>query len=408
MHAPLASSALVVAIDPGKVTHRVWVTSAGQGLIGAPVSLPVLRDGVEVLAGLIATSGVPGPPVIAVEATGALHQAWVTELERRYPGSVRIFAPSETQAARAQLGSRRRKTDDRDCAALVWLARQGAGRPAVTRGVEALLAAVRHRRGLVADRKVAQQRLHDQLNRLCPGLSAPPGHGRKLKLEGPTGQGVLAGVAAFDGHPPTSSWLQAHTPGRLTKAGAEFWVQRWRACLPPPADAGLRAQRLGRDLARYQALQADIQAVEAQLARLLATTPGQVLTSLPGVAAVRAAGFAAHSLPIQRFPSPEHLYAATGLAPATWQSATLHRRARISRQGLPEHRDALMSIAWGLSQHSDAFRERDQELRARGFAPIQARVALARHACRLCFALLTTQQPFDETRYRQARHSRGR
>jgi len=102
------------------------------------------------------------------------------------------------------------------------------------------------------------------------------------------------------------------------------------------------------------------------------------------------------------------LHAATGLAPAAWQSASLHRRGRISRQGLAEHRDALMSIAWGLSQHCGPFHDRDQELRARGMRPIQARVALARHACRLCFALLTTQQPFDETRYRQARHSRGR
>jgi transposase len=274
--------------------------------------------------------------------------------------------------------------------------------------VEALLAAVRHRRGLVADRKVLQQRLHDQLNRLCPGLSAPPGHGRKLKLEGPTGQAVLAGAATFDGRAPTSSWLQACAPGRITQAGAGFWIQRWRDCLPPPADAQLRAQRLGRDLARHQALQADITEVQTQIIRLLAATSGQVLTSLPGVAAVRAAAFAAHSLPITRFPSAEHLYAATGLAPATWQSATLHRRTRISRQGLPEHRDALMSIAWGLAQHCGPFRDRDHELRARGFAPIQARVALARHACRLAYALLTTQQPFDETRYRQARHSRGR
>jgi len=61
-----------------------------------------------------------------------------------------------------------------------------------------------------------------------------------------------------------------------------------------------------------------------------------------------------------------------------------------------------MGIAWGLSQHAPSFRQRDQELRARGMRPIQARVALARHACRLCHALLTTQQPFDEARYRQA------
>ena len=122
------------------------------------------------------------------------------------------------------------------------------------------------------------------------------------------------------------------------------------------------------------------------------------------MAVIRAASFAAHSLPIQRFPTADHLYAATGLAPAVWPSASLKRRGRISRQGLPEHRDALMGIAWGLSQHWLSYRE----LRDRGMRPIQARVALARHACRLCDALLRTQQPFDEARYRSARHSRGR
>jgi hypothetical protein len=40
--------------------------------------------------------------------------------------------------------------------------------------------------------------------------------------------------------------------------------------------------------------------------------------------------------------------------------------------------------------------------------PIQARVALARHACRLAYTLLKTQQPFDEQRYRRARHQSER
>jgi len=316
--------------------------------------------------------------------------------------------PSETLAARAQLGSRRSKTDDRDCAALVWLVRQGAGRPVVTNPVDALQGAVRHRRGLVADRKVLQQRLHHQLQALCPGLSAPAGHGRTLNLADPAGQAVLGCAANFAGRPPTVRSLVARAPGRLTQATARFWVDRWRRLLAPPADADLRAERLGRDLARHQGLQADIAVVEGQITRLLAATPGQILVTLPGVAVVRAASFAAHSLPIQRFPTAEHLYAATGLAPASYQSASLHRRGRSSRQGLPEHRDALMGIAWGLSQYSPSFQQRDRELRSRGMRPIQARVALARHACRLCHALLTTQQPFDEARYRPARHSRGR
>lgn len=253
--------------------------------------------------------------------------------------------------------------------------------------------------------KVAQQRLHDQLNALCPGLSAPSGHGRSLAVETPTGLAVLACAAAFAGRPPQLRSLMSRAPGRLTTNTALYWLDRWRGCLPPPADAQQRAHRLTRDLDRYRRLRDDIDAIDGEVAALLADTDGQILTTLPGVAAVRAAAFAAHSLPIERFPDAEHLYSATGLAPALYQSATLSRRGRISRQGLAEHRDALMSIAWGLSQFSPSFIERDAELRARGMAPIQARVALARHACRLAYRLLRTQQPFDEQRYRRGRLS---
>jgi transposase len=404
----IAGDRLVVAIDPGKVSNRVWLTSGERGLIGEPVSLPVLRDGVEELARLIAGSGVDGAPVIGIEATGALHRAWAAEVERRWPGSLRLFAPSETQAARAQLGSRRFKTDDRDCAALVWLLRQGAGRAAAPSMVEALLGAVRHRRQLVDARRVAQQRLHDQLNALCPGLSAPVGHGRVLELEDSSGRAVLACAVAFAGRAPSSRSLLARSPGRLSDANARFWSERWKRLLAPPADAELRARRLGRDIDRWLSLREDIAALEAQLGDLLAGSDGQILTTLPGVAVIRAAGFAAHTLPIERWPTAEHLYSATGLAPASYQSASVTRRGRISRQGLAEHRDALMAIAWGLSQHSPAFAERDREYRARGFRPIQARVALARHACRLCWRLLHAQQPYDDQRYDRARHRRGR
>jgi hypothetical protein len=47
----------MVAVDPGKVSNRVWLTSGERGLIGEPVSLPVLRESVDTLAGLIGASG---------------------------------------------------------------------------------------------------------------------------------------------------------------------------------------------------------------------------------------------------------------------------------------------------------------------------------------------------------------
>jgi transposase len=401
------ATVLVVAVDPGKAFNRVWLTTGERGVIGEPVTLPVLRDGVDELERLIEASGVAGPPVIGLEATGALHRAWAAEIERRWPGSLRLFAPSETTAARSQLGSRRFKTDDRDCAAMVWLLRQGGGRRAEPDTLEAMLGTVRHRGQLVDARRVLQQRLHDQLNALCPGLSAPSGHGRALKLEGVAGQAVLACAAAFAGRAPSTRSLLARAPGRMTDATAAFWAQRWKRLLDPPADAELRAARLDRDLRRWQDLQADVALAEGQLGGLLEQTAGQILTTVPGVAIVRAADFSAYTLPIERWPSPEHLYSATGLAPATYQSSTITRRGRISRQGLAEHRNALMAITWGLSLYSDAFRARDAELRARGFRPIQARVALARNACRLCWRLLHSQQPYDDRRYARARR-RGR
>ncbi|WP_372513966.1 transposase [Mycobacterium interjectum] len=59
-----------------------------------------------------------------------------------------------------------------------------------------------------------------------------------------------------------------------------------------------------------------------------------MLTTLPGVASIRAAAFAAHSLPIERFPDAEHLYSATGLAcalPAHAEPAWAHLPPGLGR-----------------------------------------------------------------------------
>jgi transposase len=271
-----------------------------------------------------------------------------------------------------------------------------------------MLAAVAHRRQLILALMPLRQRLHDQLNALAPGLSSPAVHGRALPLQTPTGRAVLACAVAFAGRAPSARSLQARAGGRLTDRTAMFWAGRWKTCLAPPADAELRAARMARDVSRLHALQADIAFVDAQIERLLAHSAGHVLISLPGVSSIRAAAFAAHSLPIERFPTPEHLYSATGLAPSSYESASVRKRGAIARTGLPEHRDALMGIAWGLGQFAPAFQQRLSELNARGKTGIPARVALARHACRLCWRLLHSQQPYDDRRYDRARRDRGR
>lgn len=112
--------------------------------------------------------------------------------------------------------------------------------------------------------------------------------------------------------PPNARSLLARAPGRVTPAQAAFWAGPWKQLLDPPADAELRAARLGHDLRRWQDVQADIIDDENQLEVLLAQTLGLVPTSLPGVATSRAAALYHFTLPIERWATPERLYSATG------------------------------------------------------------------------------------------------
>ena len=126
----------------------------------------------------------------------------------------------------------------------------------------------------------------------------------------------------------------ARAPGGLTEAVAASGRSAGAAACPA-ADAELRAERLGRDLARFAALQADIAALETQIDALL----GQQRRAGPDHPARRRGGpgrrFAAFSLPIERFPTAEHLYSATGLAPAPYASARSAGAAGSPAQAWP-------------------------------------------------------------------------
>ena len=107
LNVALQSSALVVAVDPGKVSNRVWL-SDGAGMVVEPLTIPVSRDGIASLERLVVRHGPARTQLVfSIVATGSLHRPWASELERRHPGTVRLFAPSETKAARTQLGSGR-------------------------------------------------------------------------------------------------------------------------------------------------------------------------------------------------------------------------------------------------------------------------------------------------------------
>jgi hypothetical protein len=106
------------------------------------------------------------------------------------------------------VATRRFKTDDRDCAAVIYLPRQGEGR-LPDQAVAALTAAGRHRRGLVAQRKMLQQRMHDQQRALLVGALAPPAGtslpparaGRSHGARKPAARRRLISLATLRGRP---------------------------------------------------------------------------------------------------------------------------------------------------------------------------------------------------------------
>ena len=119
----LEGDRVVVAVDPGKVAHRVWLADRERGLIGEPVTVANSRSGIEQLA-----------------------------------GSVQSIRCSRS--------------------------------------------------------KPLHRRLHDRLNALAPGLSAPCGHGRALALDTPTGRAVLACAVDVEGRAPSPRSLKARASGR--------------------------------------------------------------------------------------------------------------------------------------------------------------------------------------------------
>ena len=83
---------------------------------------------------------------------------------------------------------------------------------------------------------------------------------------------MLVCAATFAGRPPQLRSLVCRAPGRLTASTAQYWLQRWHGCLPPPTDAKHRSRRLSRDLDRHRRLRADIDDLDDQIVELLAGT----------------------------------------------------------------------------------------------------------------------------------------
>ena len=357
---------------------------------------------------MIAASGVDGAPVIGIEATGSLHRAWASELERRWPGSLRLFAPSETTAARGQLGFRRlRPTTATARRWSGWFARAPAGRLSPTRSRRCAARSV-----IVASSWLRAARFSSACT--TSSTCCAPGSQRR------------PGTAAHS----SSRRRPARPCWRARRRSPDALRRRDRCGRAPPAVSRHRRRRSGSGAGsncwrRHRtpncapsASAAICGAGSFSKPTLLATNATWPTCSRAPTGRSSPACRASPTSAPQRS-APSRCRSSAGPRPSTctprpaWRPRPISpvdhaRRGRISRQGLPEHRDALMGIAWGLSPTQPRLpHPRRRTAAPAGCRPIQARVALARHACRLAWRLLHNQQPFDERRYARARQARA-
>lgn len=282
----------------------------------------------------------PGDRVV-LEATFGAHRL----ASRLESGGAQVTVADPQQAR--LVGMRGKKSDYRDCRALLHHLRSGS-LAAVWRPD----AATREIRQLTRERQAYNQSIVALKNRV-----------RALLWE----EGLLV---------PDDLW---------TAAG-----QAWLAEQPLPEVVRQILAREGQALTQLTALKAAQE--EALAARALLRQAEVVrLLQLPGFGMASAVMFLGEVGDLRRFPSAKHLVSYAGLNPRVAQSGAQCHTGRITKAGRGALRWLLIEMAWSHVRANGPEAARFQRLVKRGKSEGQAIVAVARQLLVLAYLLLTRE-----------------
>jgi hypothetical protein len=232
------------------------------------------------------------------------------------------FNPAHVAEQRRTNGKRGVKTDVVDATAMFDLLVAGRGSPVTTSSpaIIELSAWARYRRGRVALRRDVEHHLVSLLDRAFPGLTGCLHRVMVTRV----GRLVVAdfrdperlarlGVARFRRY-------AARRGLRVTTAVAERLVAAARQALPA-ADAAVAREAIGWDLALLAELDRQLAAIADALERVLPDTPFDVLTTTPGWATIRAAGYGGAVGDPNRWDTAHQVYRASGLTPSVHEQS---------------------------------------------------------------------------------------
>jgi transposase len=388
--------AVAVGIDVAKEFH--WVTAIEEGGVellsrrvdNDPAQIQALVDELEQLR---LEHGAVSVGIDVVGGIASLLAAMLGEAGLRL---VHVPGLAVNRARQGTTGGEH-KSDPRDARVIADQVRTRSDLRPIEAGDEIeveLRLLVGRRRELVTDQTRRIGRLRDLLASIHPGLERVVDPTQKASL-------VLLSryVTPAEIRRAGTSRLVNHMlrGGRLPRPHVETLAGQALAAAKQQQLA-LPGERLAAELVRELAEEAI--AVRERLARLdtqikdaLARHPDAALIrSLPGMGATLTAEFIAEAGGIDRFPTPDRLAAAAGLAPILKQSGKV-RYLRRANGGNKALKRVLYQSAFCSLQHpaSRAFYARK---RGEGKRHHQAVIALARRRVDVLHAMLRTRQPY--------------
>jgi transposase len=399
-NAPVTSSTIVVAVDVGKTSAMVSVTDGARRRLMGPVEFPMTRLGLgAAVQRVLAVASLCPQVKVGVEAAGHYHRP---VMDYRWPPGWEVLElnPAHVAEQRRVMGRRRVKTDGIDLEAITELILAGRGRVIGQRDVliGEMAAWAQHRSRRVATRTATKNQLLAQLDRTFPGLT--------LALPDVLGTKIGRLVAAEFTDPARLSGLgvnrlirfAAARDVQLRRPVAERLIAAAKDALPT-RDAVVARRVLAADMALLTDLDTGIAAAEAELARLLPSSPFSTLTSVPGWGVVRVSNYAAALGDPKRWPGPKQIYRASGLSPMQYESAHKRRDGSISREGSVALRRALIDLGIGLWLTEPAAKTYAHRLKDRGKRGGVIACALAHRANRIAHALVRDHTVYDPARW---------
>ena len=396
---------LAVGIDVAKELHWACVVDRDTGRQLQSRKVPNTPEAIDdLIAELGRLSAELGPATVGIDVLGGIAGLLTAMLLDPEHGVdlqlVHVPGLLVNRSRRATRGGER-KSDPADAKVIADQIRLRAGtdelRPvALLSEPDAVLRLlVNRRRDLVTDQTRRLTRLRDLLTSIHPGLE------HQLDVTTKTGLWLLtryvttaeirqAGPAAVAEHMAAAGGLRRARIDALVQ-GVTRAARAQRVAVPGEA----LAARLVRELA-VEALAARdrLAALDIEITEALDAHPdGALIRSLPGMGAVLTAEFLAEAGGITRFPTPDALASAAGLAPVLQQSGKMHylRRPTTGNRALKR---VFYQSAFCAIQRDPASKTFYQRKRAEGKRHHQALIALARRRVNVIHAMLRNRTEY--------------